>query len=122
PPVDGCATASARLLACRLPVPADTFTPMLPDAPVKALPDRLAVLVALTAIQSTSTTWPLRLATRSAVPISENDRSPLSSVSQAMPPTPGRLGLATAPWVSKSQSLCPVWSPAGCVSPVQLSG
>src|SRR5690606_37821463 len=109
PPVDGCATASARLLACRLPVPEDTFTPMLPEAAENALPDRLAVLVASTAIQSRSITWPLRLAVRSAVPISEKLRLPFSSVSHAIPPTPCLFGLATAPWVSKSQSECPVW-------------
>ena len=48
PPVLGWATARARLLACRLPVPAATFTPMLPEAPEKALPDKADVLVALT--------------------------------------------------------------------------
>ena len=36
----------ARLFACMLPVPDDTFTPMLPDALANALPDNEAVLVA----------------------------------------------------------------------------
>src|SRR5690606_14391783 len=46
PPAPGWATAMDRLLACRLPVPAATFTPMLPLAPLNAEPDRLALLYA----------------------------------------------------------------------------
>src|SRR5690606_4208071 len=48
-PVLGCATASARLLACRLPLPEATFTPMLPEAFWNALLERLASLLALIA-------------------------------------------------------------------------
>src|SRR5690606_2445602 len=49
PPVDGCATASDRLLDCRLPVPEAMFTPMLPEAPLKAVPLSTELLVAATA-------------------------------------------------------------------------
>ena len=41
-PLPGWATASDRLLDCRLPVPDAMLTPMFPDAPLKAAPSRLA--------------------------------------------------------------------------------
>ena len=60
----------AKLFACMLPVPEATFTPMLPEALLNALPDNEAVLVASLMTHVVLTTVPVNAASRSAVPIS----------------------------------------------------